>query len=685
MKRTWLTIVAVVAVVGALASCQAPFSTREASGDPGARAAGAPTWNASAVYVKGNRVAWVQRTWEAKWWTQGEEPGTTGQWGVWKDVGPIGGDDATPPTAPGNPVFSDVTWNSASVAWSAATDDVGVTGYELTLGTAAPVAVSGTTWRAAGLAADTLYAVKVVALDAAGNRGPAATGSFHTAAAPVDTVPPSAPGVPAAASITATGATVSWTAATDNVAVVGYELTVGANPPVRTTVLSVQVSALAPDTEYSLSVLAYDAAGNRGPAAAGSFRTLKDGGLPSAPKWTALIAYSGGKRVYWEGNIWEARWWTKGETPSASSQVWKLIGPGVEGDSGTNPDTLPDFGPVGQPRVISDADVQKYWGGIDPRYLPDAVAGAVQALLPAADYEQIFPMRYGSPGWLDYNNQTSAVDYYAYPNLVDAVKELAGIMLMVENRGYAQRITRLDKATRTQVVLRMDKDINEEWMLNKPLVRQVVDYGKFLGEGTDVQKKQDLAAFLGNISHETTGGWETAPGGRFSWGLYYKEEVGYDDTTVGQYVSATDPNYPPVAGQSYHGRGPIQLSWNYNYGFMSEVVFGDKNVLLRNPKQVAHDGKLGFKTAIWFWMTPQPPKPSCHDVMTGKWIPTADDLAANRRPGFGTTINVINGGLEAGKPNDYRVVDRIGFYMRVCDRMAVPYGDNIDCYDQRPF
>jgi chitinase len=33
-------------------------------------------------------VSWKGRTYSNKWWTQGEDPTTTGQWGVWSDLGP---------------------------------------------------------------------------------------------------------------------------------------------------------------------------------------------------------------------------------------------------------------------------------------------------------------------------------------------------------------------------------------------------------------------------------------------------------------------------------------------------------------------------------------------------------------------------------------------------------------------
>jgi hypothetical protein len=47
----------------------------------------AGAWKASSVYVGGDSVSYGGHTWKAKWWTQGEQPGTTGEWGVWQDLG----------------------------------------------------------------------------------------------------------------------------------------------------------------------------------------------------------------------------------------------------------------------------------------------------------------------------------------------------------------------------------------------------------------------------------------------------------------------------------------------------------------------------------------------------------------------------------------------------------------------
>jgi chitinase len=48
----------------------------------------APEWVRTTIYTQGNQVSHSQHQWQAKWWTQGEEPGTTGEWGVWQDLGP---------------------------------------------------------------------------------------------------------------------------------------------------------------------------------------------------------------------------------------------------------------------------------------------------------------------------------------------------------------------------------------------------------------------------------------------------------------------------------------------------------------------------------------------------------------------------------------------------------------------
>lgn len=44
-------------------------------------------WDASAIYTGGDQVSQAGKVWEAKWWTKGDEPSKSGEWGVWKNVG----------------------------------------------------------------------------------------------------------------------------------------------------------------------------------------------------------------------------------------------------------------------------------------------------------------------------------------------------------------------------------------------------------------------------------------------------------------------------------------------------------------------------------------------------------------------------------------------------------------------
>lgn len=190
-------------------------------------------------------------------------------------------------------------------------------------------------------------------------------------------------------------------------------------------------------------------------------------------------------------------------------------------------------------------------------------------------------------------------------------------------------------------------------------------------------RKKEIAAFLAQTSHETTGGWSSAPDGPYSWGYCYIKEKG----NPGDYCSQST-QWPCASGKKYYGRGPIQISHNYNYGPAGQAIGSD---LLNNPDLVETDATISFKTAIWFWMTPQSPKPSSHAVITGSWTPSAADTSAGRVPGYGVITNIINGGLECGHGTDSRVQDRIGFYNRYCQIMGVSPGDNLDCGNQRPF
>ena len=175
------------------------------------------------------------------------------------------------------------------------------------------------------------------------------------------------------------------------------------------------------------------------------------------------------------------------------------------------------------------------------------------------------------------------------------------------------------------------------------LVAAIEKYPSFCKEGSDEQRKREAAAFLANVAQE-------------SGHLQYIDEL---NTAVwGSYCDPT--TYPCLQGKTYHGRGPIQLSWNYNYARCGAEIGID---LLNNPDLVSTDSAISFITALWFWMT------SCHDAI--------------RNSGFGMTISIINGGIECG-PNAssegrQEAQNRINFYLDFCEKLEVSPGDNLSC------
>lgn len=63
--------------------------------------------------------------------------------------------------------------------------------------------------------------------------------------------------------------------------------------------------------------------------------------------WNESSAYVGGDRVVWRRNVYEAKWWTRGDIPdnpvlAAGSTPWQLIGPVLPGDKPAPTVTVPD-------------------------------------------------------------------------------------------------------------------------------------------------------------------------------------------------------------------------------------------------------------------------------------------------------------------------------------------------------
>ena len=180
------------------------------------------------------------------------------------------GPDTQAPSVPADPRVSNLTCSAVTFAWNAATDNFGVTAYDVYHDGQLTRSVSGTTLSTSlPVVAGAKWGLYVNARDAAGNVSQAsATVAISVPQCQVDTQKPTPPtGVTATAS--GTSVSLRWTAATDNVGVMAYDVYRGSTKvgtvngtaavPPATSFID---SALAAGTTYRYTVVARDAAGN---------------------------------------------------------------------------------------------------------------------------------------------------------------------------------------------------------------------------------------------------------------------------------------------------------------------------------------------------------------------------------------------------------------------------------------
>jgi chitodextrinase len=172
-----------------------------------------------------------------------------------------------------------------TLSWTASTDNVGVTGYDV-YRNGTKVGTSQTaTYTDSGLSAGTTYSYAVDAYDAAGNvsaKSGTASAKTQTAA---DTSAPSTPTNVSATANSSTQITLSWRASNDNIGVVGYNIYRGGTKVATSQSTSYVNSGLTAGTLYSYAVSAYDAAGN----------TSALSGAASATTYTTSQIHIGGK------------------------------------------------------------------------------------------------------------------------------------------------------------------------------------------------------------------------------------------------------------------------------------------------------------------------------------------------------------------------------------------------------
>jgi len=194
--------------------------------------------------------------------------------------GPSG--DTTPPTAPANLTATAVSSGQVNLAWTASTDNVGVTGYNVYRNGAFLASATATSYSDTTTQASTTYSYTVYAVDAAGNVSPASNTAAVTTPGQGDTQAPTSPTGVTATAASASQVNVGWNASTDNIGVTGY--TVYRNGTAIATTSGATATAytdtsVAPSTTYTYTIDAFDAAGNHSQPSAGASVTTPPSNL----------------------------------------------------------------------------------------------------------------------------------------------------------------------------------------------------------------------------------------------------------------------------------------------------------------------------------------------------------------------------------------------------------------------
>ncbi|MFF5686201.1 glycoside hydrolase family 19 protein [Streptomyces albidoflavus] len=181
------------------------------------------------------------------------------------------------------------------------------------------------------------------------------------------------------------------------------------------------------------------------------------------------------------------------------------------------------------------------------------------------------------------------------------------------------------------------------------LTAALSSYPAFANTGSDEVKKREAAAFLANVSHETGG-------------LVHIKEV--NEANYPHYCDRNQPYGCPAGQAAYYGRGPIQLSWNFNYKAAGDALGID---LLNNPYLVEQNASVAWRTGLWYWNT-----------QSGPGTMTPHNAIVNNR-GFGETIRSINGSIECNGGNPAQVQSRIDKFTSFAQILGTITGSNLYC------
>lgn len=170
--------------------------------------------------------------------------------------------DTTAPSTPTNLTAAVVSSTQINLTWSASTDNVGVTGYEVYRNGVKAGTVTSTSYNGTGLTASTAYNYYVRAFDASSNFSPASTTVSATTQSAPDTSAPTPPANLTGTVVSQSQINLTWTPSLDNVGVTGYDVYRNNTKVGTVTSASYTNTGLTAGTTYTFFIKAFDAAGN---------------------------------------------------------------------------------------------------------------------------------------------------------------------------------------------------------------------------------------------------------------------------------------------------------------------------------------------------------------------------------------------------------------------------------------
>lgn len=380
--------------------------------------------------------------------------------------------------------------------------------------------------------------------------------------------------------------------------------------------------------------------------------------------WSSTKVYIGGEVVVYNGVKYKASWWTQGNTPGTQQWgPWKVVS---DLEAVTPVESEEKIVVSVEDTILDEVSISKDELLEKEKVLSDTPAMSIVkasiATISNNEVENIFPLNPANPQ--NVKRVESLINHDSWNYL------------------FPQRAP--------------------EYTYEN-FLKAVGKFPAFCGDYSDGRDalqicKVSLATMFAHFTQETGGHISNSAIPEFRQGLVHLREMGWSESMKNGYNAecSTDvwqgQTWPCGVDEdgdfkSYFGRGAKQLSYNYNYGPFSQAMSGDVRTLLDHPELVA-DTWYNLASAVFFFVYPQPPKPSMLHVVDGTWVPNAYDISNGLTQGFGVTTNIINGGVECGGSVEVaQSLNRIKYYKEFAAYLGVAIAEDevLGCSDMKQF